>query len=80
MDSAAGAAGNPAWYYNLAAHPDEVWIKKAGRNTAVTAQQVHGTERDESWRQVTAAAATFAKYQKTTDRELPIIRLVPRPI
>src|ERR671923_311471 len=24
--SAAGAARNPAWYYNLAAHPDQVWI------------------------------------------------------
>ena len=28
--SAAGAARNPAWYYNLAAHPDQVWIELTG--------------------------------------------------
>ena len=35
--AAAGAAGNPAWYYNLAAHPDQVWIEMGGRKVAVTA-------------------------------------------
>src|SRR6266498_2498821 len=40
--SAAGAAGHPAWYYNLAAHPDQVWIEMAGRKVAVTAEQLHG--------------------------------------
>jgi deazaflavin-dependent oxidoreductase (nitroreductase family) len=46
--SAAGAARNPAWYYNLAAHPDQVWIETAGRKAAVTAEQLHGAERDEA--------------------------------
>ena len=76
--SAAGAAGNPAWYNNLAAHPDQVWIEMGGRKVAVTAEQLHGSERDEAWRQITAAAPRFAAYQKATDRELPIICLVPR--
>jgi deazaflavin-dependent oxidoreductase (nitroreductase family) len=76
--SAAGAPRNPAWYYNLAAHPDQVWIETAGRKVAVTAEQLHGAEREEAWRQITAAAPRFAAYQKATDRELPIIRLVPR--
>lgn len=75
--AAAGAAGNPAWYYNLAANPDQVWIEMAGRKIAVTAQQLHGAERDQAWRQITAAAPTFTGYQKSTDRELPIIRLTP---
>jgi deazaflavin-dependent oxidoreductase (nitroreductase family) len=73
--SAAGAAGNPAWYYNLAAHPDRAWIEMAGRKIAVTAEQLHGAEREEAWRQITDAAGAFANYQKATDRELPIIRL-----
>jgi deazaflavin-dependent oxidoreductase (nitroreductase family) len=77
--SAAGAARNPAWYYNLAAHPDQVWIELPGRKVAVTAQQLHGAERDQAWRQITAAVPRFAAYQQATDRELPIIRLVPRP-
>src|SRR6476646_4595787 len=34
--SAAGGANNPAWYYNLAAHPDRAWIEMEGRKIAVT--------------------------------------------
>ncbi len=75
---AAGAAGNPAWYYNIAAHPDKVQIELEGRKIPVTAEQLHGTEREEAWRQITAAAPRFAGYQRKTDRELPVIRLVPR--
>jgi len=76
--SAAGAKGNPAWYYNIAAHPDQVRIEVEGRTVAVVAEQLHGTERAEAWQQITAAAPRFAQYQQKTDRELPIIRLVPR--
>ena len=76
--SAAGAKGNPAWYYNIAAHPDQVQIEVEGRKVAVTAEQLQGTERAQAWQQITTAAPRFAKYQVKTDRELPIIRLVPR--
>ncbi len=77
--SAAGAAGNPAWYYNIAANPEKVQIEIDGRKIAVTAEQLHGADREEAWRQITAAAPRFAQYQQKTDRELPVIRLVPRP-
>jgi deazaflavin-dependent oxidoreductase (nitroreductase family) len=77
--SAAGAARNPAWYYNIAAHPDQVQIVVDGRKVAVTAEQLHGTERAEAWQQITTAAPRFDGYQRKTDRELPIIRLVPQP-
>lgn len=76
--SAAGAAKNPAWYHNIAAHPDKVRIELAGRTVAVTAEQLHGSEREQAWRQITAAAPRFAQYEEKTDRELPIIRLVRR--
>ena len=76
--SAAGAKGNPAWYYNIAAHPDQVQIEVDGRKVAVVAEQLHGTERAEAWQQIITAAPRFAKYEQKTDRELPIIRLVPR--
>ncbi|MFI7129513.1 nitroreductase/quinone reductase family protein [Nonomuraea sp. NPDC050153] len=76
--SAAGAAGNPAWYYNLAAHPDKVQIEFDGRKIAVVAEQLHGVARADAWRQIIAAAPRFGQYQVKTDRELPIIRLVPR--
>jgi deazaflavin-dependent oxidoreductase (nitroreductase family) len=76
--SAAGAAKNPDWYHNLAAHPDQVQIETAGRKVAVVAEQLHGAERDEAWRAIAAASRQFAKYQDQTDRELPVIRLTPR--
>ena len=76
--SAAGAAGNPAWYYNIAAHPDRVRVEVDGRTIEVTAEQLHGAERDQAWQQITSAAPRFASHQDKTDRELPVIRLVPR--
>ena len=76
--SAAGAKGNPAWYYNIAAHPDRVQIEMNGRRMRVTAEQLHGAQRAEAWQQITAAAPRFTGYQDKTDRELPVIRLVPQ--
>lgn len=76
--SAAGAANNPAWYYNLAAHPDKAAIETRGRKTAVTARELHGPERDQAWKQIASAAPRFAQYQEKTDRVLPVIRLTPR--
>lgn len=77
--AAGGTAANPAWYYNIAAHPGEVQIEIDGRKVAVTAEQLHGAERAEAWQQITAAAHRFAWFQQKTDRELPVIRLRPRP-
>lgn len=76
--AAGGTAVNPAWYYNIAAHPDQVQIEVDGRTVAVTAEQLHGAERAEAWQQITAAAPQFARFQHKTDRELPVIRLMPR--
>lgn len=76
--SFAGAAKNPSWYYNLGAHPDQVFIEFAGRTESVVAEQLHGPEREAAWRQITAASQRFKEYQVKTDRELPIIRLRTR--
>ncbi|WP_427895881.1 nitroreductase/quinone reductase family protein [Kribbella sp. GL6] len=76
--AAAGAPGNPAWYYNLAAHPDDVRIEVGGETLAVRAEQLHGAEREEAWQLIVAAAPRFADYQVKTDRELPVIRLIAR--
>ena len=76
--SAAGAPGNPDWYYNLAAHPDQVRIDVDGKTVEVRAEQLHGPDRAQAWEQITTAAPRFAQYQVKTDRELPVIRLSPR--
>ena len=76
--SFAGAAKNPSWYYNLAAHPDRVSIEFNGRTESVVAEQLHGPEREAAWRTITSASQRFIEYQEKTDRELPIIRLRAR--
>ena len=77
--AAAGARVNPAWYYNIAAHPDQMQIEVDGRTVAVIAEQLHGTEREQAWQQIIAAAPRFSGYQDKTDREFPILRLTSRP-
>ena len=76
--SFAGATKNPSWYYNLGAHPDQVVIEFAGRTESVVAEQLHGSEREAAWRQITAVSQRFKEYQEKTDRELPVIRLRTR--
>jgi deazaflavin-dependent oxidoreductase (nitroreductase family) len=76
--AAGGGARNPAWYHNIAAHPDKVQIEVVGRKIRVTAQQLHGAERAEAWQQIAATTPRFTRYQDKTDRELPVLRLVPQ--
>ena len=76
--SANGAANNPAWYYNIAAHPDQVRVELAGRKVAVAAEQLHGQAREDAWGRIKKELPRFAKYEQQTDRELPVIRLRAR--
>ena len=77
--SANGAASLPAWYHNLAAAPDGARIEVNGASIPVSAKQLHGTERAAGWQALTAAIPRFGKYPEKTDREIPVIRLTPRP-
>jgi deazaflavin-dependent oxidoreductase (nitroreductase family) len=73
--SAGGATKNPAWYHNLAAHPDRAQIEVRGKTVNVTAAQLAGQERDAAWQRITAAQPRYAGYEKKTDRVMPVIRL-----
>ena len=74
----AGAVNNPAWYHNIAAHPDRVRVELDGRAHDVTVDELHGRAREQAWKQIVAANDRFAKYQQKTDRQLPVIRLTAR--
>jgi deazaflavin-dependent oxidoreductase (nitroreductase family) len=76
--SASGAAGNPAWYHNLAAAPDKARIEVDGTTIPVSAEQLHGAEREAAWQALTAGIPRFGRYADKTDREIPVIRLTPR--
>jgi deazaflavin-dependent oxidoreductase (nitroreductase family) len=73
--SAAGAAHHPAWYHNIAAHPDQVWIEFGGHQQRVTATQLEGDARAQAWQRITQIQPRFASYEKKTDRDIPVIRL-----
>ncbi len=73
--SSGGSAQNPAWYHNLAAHPDQVWIEFGGQQLPVTAEQLDPGARAQAWQRITAAQPRYAGYEQKTDRTIPIIRL-----
>jgi deazaflavin-dependent oxidoreductase (nitroreductase family) len=72
-----GAAKHPAWYFNLAKHPEQVFIERNGRRIRVQAISLSGEEREAAWQQIVRIAPGFAEYQRNTDREIPVVRLVP---
>lgn len=75
--SAGGDARHPAWYRNLAANPERATIEVGGRRVRVRAESLRGEARAERWRRITARAKNFAEYQRSTDREIPVVRLTP---
>jgi deazaflavin-dependent oxidoreductase (nitroreductase family) len=75
--SAAGAAKHPAWYFNLAKHPDQVWIEIGTRKIQVRPESLTGEERARAWQKVIAEAPNYAGYEDKTDRQIPIVRLTP---
>src|SRR5213075_1036351 len=52
--STGGAKSHPSWFYNLAAHPDQVEVEVEGRKTAVTPQTLTGEERATAWQRITS--------------------------
>lgn len=73
--SLGGAAHHPAWYHNIAAHPDRVSVEVAGSHYQVSAQQLSGADYDNAWAQITSRSPGFLEYAKKTDRHLPVLRL-----
>jgi deazaflavin-dependent oxidoreductase (nitroreductase family) len=73
--SNAGSARHPAWFLNLAKHPDQVWITLGRRRIKVAPETLDGAEREPAWQQITSLAPGYAGYQQKTDRAIPIVRL-----
>ena len=73
-----GNASNPAWYYNLAANPDQAELEFGGRKIPVLATQLSGSEREDAWQKITSAKPQYSSYATKTDRQIPIIRLSAR--
>jgi deazaflavin-dependent oxidoreductase (nitroreductase family) len=74
--SLAGAARHPAWFINLANHPDKVWVD-VGRDRFKVRPELLRGERADAWRRLVAAAPGYGPYELKTDREIPVVRLIP---
>ena len=78
--SKAGAAHNPAWYYNLRAHPDAVTVELGGRHIAVRPRVVDEPERSELWQRVNDNYNGYDTYeQRARGRVIPVVLLEPSP-
>jgi len=75
--SAAGSARHPAWYFNVAKHPDQVWIEVGDAKLKVRPTLLSGEERAAAWQRVIREAPQYAAYETKTDRQIPILRLEP---
>src|SRR5215468_8698032 len=75
--SVGGAVHNPAWYHNIAAHPDQVWVEFGGQQHRVVPRQLEGEERAQAWQRITQSQPRYQGYQGKTDRAIPVIRLAP---
>lgn len=77
VGSAGGTIHHPAWVFNIAKNPDQVWGRMGDRTVRVIPETLSGTERATAWERIKTQSPVFAGYETKTDRELPIIRLTP---
>ena len=76
--SMGGAPQNPVWFYNLVAHPDEVFVQDGPAPFAVAVRQVDGDEKATWWERAVAAYPPYAEYQEKTDRQIPVFVATPK--
>ncbi len=72
--SLGGAPKNPVWYHNFLAHP-EVDLQDGAEKHTYRARVLEGDERADWWQHCVETWATYAEYQKKTDREIPVFLL-----
>ncbi|NJC11161.1 deazaflavin-dependent oxidoreductase (nitroreductase family) [Micromonospora profundi] len=67
-----GSARHPAWYLNLSADP-RVDIQVGAERFAARARTATAEERVRLWPVMTEVFPTYARYEKETDREIPVV-------
>jgi deazaflavin-dependent oxidoreductase (nitroreductase family) len=72
--SRTGHINNPAWYYNLKAHPDCV-VRFRGKKFASVAKEAKGAQREELWKLATEQYPGYDTYATRTARVIPVMLL-----
>ena len=72
--SKGGAPDHPAWYLNLAEHP-EVTAQVKGDRFSARARTATAEERPELWQLMNEQWPDYDSYQQKTGREIPVVVL-----
>jgi deazaflavin-dependent oxidoreductase (nitroreductase family) len=75
--SNSGRAMDPSWWTNLKRNPIGM-VQVKGLKETVYAQRAIGSEKERLWRLMTNAYPTYDDYQKKTDRDIPVVVLMPK--
>jgi deazaflavin-dependent oxidoreductase (nitroreductase family) len=77
VGSAAGRDSDPAWAFNLRAHPEAGVEIGTDPPRSVTARELPRPERDALYPVIVERAPGFAEYEKRTARVIPVFELLP---
>jgi deazaflavin-dependent oxidoreductase (nitroreductase family) len=69
-----GGTTDPVWYRNLTAEPS-VTVEIGNETVPMTARVAAGEERTRIWEQQKSVAPQFAEYERTAEREIPVVLL-----
>lgn len=72
-----GHPQNPAWVHNLRAHPDTE-IQVGRRRIQVRAREADAEERRKLWPKALAYNSHWRRYERRTERTIPLLVLEPR--
>lgn len=74
--SIGGAPRHPRWYYNLKANP-HVELQDGATKRDYLARELAADEKATWWERSVHAWPDYAKYQRKTDRQIPVFVLEP---
>lgn len=74
--SSGGGPDNPAWYLNLEADP-QVHVQVGADEFDARARTATGAERERLWAPMARIWPDYDRYQRRTDREIPVVVLEP---
>lgn len=69
-----GLARDPAWVFNLRAHP-QTHVTYRGFRGEMLAEELNGAQREAMWQRLVAFNPQYAIYQDGVSRQLPVIQL-----
>ncbi|WP_345378095.1 nitroreductase/quinone reductase family protein [Pseudonocardia yuanmonensis] len=75
--SRGGDDHHPAWFLNLRDNPEVQVSLRGGPREPRRAEIVGPEERGALWERIASRYRNYAGYQRRTDREIPLVRLVP---